>query len=64
VVEDVLGFLARRMVELEDELASAEPDDAEAMRTELGLTSQLIDLVLYQFHGVGPQDVERIEAAG
>ena len=64
VVEDVLGFLARRVVELEDELASAAPDDAESMRTELSLTSQLIDLVLYQFHGVGPKDVERIEAAG
>jgi hypothetical protein len=64
VVEDVLGFLARRVVELEDELASAAPDDAEAMRMELSLTSQLIDLVLYQFHGVGPKDVERIEAAG
>jgi len=63
VVEDVLGFLAHRLVELEDELASAPADEAEAMRTEMGLTSQLVDLVLYQFHGVGPQDVERIEAA-
>jgi hypothetical protein len=63
VVEDVLSFLARRVVELEDELASAEPDEAESKRTALDLTSQLVDLVLYQFHGVGPQDVERIEAA-
>ena len=64
VVEDVLSFLARRVVELEDELAGAEPEEAESMRAELGLTSQLVDLVLYQFHGVGPKDVERIEAAG
>jgi hypothetical protein len=63
VVEDVLEFLARRVVELEDELATAPADDADSMRTELGLTSQLVDLVLYQFHGVGPKDVERIEAA-
>lgn len=63
VVEDVLSFLARRVVELEDELASAELDEAESKRTALDLTSQLVDLVLYQFHGVGPQDVERIEAA-
>ncbi|MGE0160135.1 MAG: hypothetical protein AB7T31_12060 [Gemmatimonadales bacterium] len=63
VVEDVLAFLAHRVIELEDELAGAAPDDAEAMRMELGLTSQLVDLVLYQFHGVGPKDVERIEAA-
>ena len=34
------------------------------MRMALDLTSQLVDLVLYQFHGVGPKDVERIEAAG
>jgi hypothetical protein len=51
------------VVELEDELATAPADDADSMRTELGLTSQLVDLVLYQFHGVGPKDVERIEAA-
>jgi hypothetical protein len=63
VVEDILGFLARRVIELEDELAGAPADEVEAMRTGLDLTSQLIDLVLYQFHGVGPKDVERIEAA-
>ena len=63
VVEDILGFLARRIIELEDELAGAPADEVEAMRTELDLTSQLVDLVLYQFHGVGPKDVERIEAA-
>jgi hypothetical protein len=63
VVEDVLSFLARRVVELEDELAGADADEADAKRTALDLTSQLIDLVLYQFHGVGPKDVERIEAA-
>ena len=63
VVEDVLGFLARRVVELEDELTTAPADEADTMRIELDMTSQLVDLVLYQFHGVGPKDVERIEAA-
>jgi hypothetical protein len=64
VVEDVLGFLASRVVELEDGMATAPKDEVEAAREELDLTSQLVDLVLYQFHGVGPKDVERIEAAG
>ena len=63
VVEDTLAFLARRVIELEDALTSAPADEADSMRTELDLTSQLVDLVLYQFHGVGPRDVERIEAA-
>jgi hypothetical protein len=63
VVEDILGFLARRVVELEDALASAPADEVDATRTELDLASQLVDLVLYQLHGVGPKDVERIEAA-
>lgn len=64
VVEDVLSFLAQRVVELEDGLPSVPKGDVDAIRGELDLTSQLVDLVLYQFHGVGPKDVERIEAAG
>ena len=64
VVEDVLGFLARRVVELEEGIPTAPKDEVEAAREELSLTSQLVDLVLYQFHGVGAKDVERIEAAG
>jgi hypothetical protein len=64
VVEEVLEFLARRVVELEDGLASAPKDEVDAVREELVLTSQLVDLVLYLFHSVGPKDVERIEAAG
>ncbi|MBM4184663.1 MAG: hypothetical protein FJ207_10710 [Gemmatimonadetes bacterium] len=64
VVADVLGFLAKRVVELEDGLATAPKDEVAQAREELALTSQLVDLVLYEFHGVGPQDVERIEAAG
>jgi hypothetical protein len=64
VVEDVLDFLSRRVVELEDGLASAPKGEVDAVRAELDLTSQLVDLVLYQFHGVGPKDVERLEAAG
>jgi hypothetical protein len=64
VVQDVLVFLAKRVVELEEGIPSAAKDEADAAREELALTSQLVDLVLYQFHGVGAKDVERIEAAG
>ena len=63
VVEDILSFLAHRVIELEDALATPAPDEAATLRQELSLTSQLVDLVLYEFHGVGPKDVERIEAA-
>ena len=66
VVEDVLSFLSRRVVELEDGLAQPDEagDEAEKLRAELEMTSHLVDLVLYLFHDVAPEDVERIEAAG
>lgn len=62
VVEDVLGFLAARVVELEDGLADPEVSEGESMRGEMELTSRLIDLVLYRYHELGPEDVELVEA--
>lgn len=63
VVEDILRFLAGRVVELEDGLS--EPDeDAGKLHTELEMTSHLIDLVLYQFHRVSREEMEVIEASG
>lgn len=64
VVEDVLSFLAGRVVELEDGLAGTPENEANKLRIELEMTSQLIDLVLYQFHNVRPEEMERIEASG
>lgn len=64
VVQDILTFLARRVVELEDGLAEPTGGEAARMRSELEMTSRLIDLVLYEYHGVGAEDVERIEAGG
>lgn len=61
VVEDILEFLAARVVELEGGPAEADAEGATRGRTELDMTSRLIDLVLYRFHGLGPEDVERIE---
>ncbi len=64
IVEDVLAFLSQRVIELEDSLADTGVSEADKLRAELGMTSNLIDLVLYLFHELGPEDVERIEAAG
>lgn len=61
VVEDILGFLAARVVELEDGLAGSDAEGEARMRTELDMTSRLIDLVLYQFHGLEAAEVERLE---
>jgi hypothetical protein len=63
VVVDVLGFLANRAVELEDGLA--EPDDAgdvKRLGAELEMTSGLMDRVLYLYHGLSADDIERVEA--
>jgi len=61
VVDDLLGFLARRVVELEDTLP--EPDaDAARLRAELAMTSGLIDRVLYLLYGLEGDDIERVEA--
>ena len=64
VVEDILAFLAGRVVELGDGLS--EPEDGEAARhhAELEMTSGLIDQVLYLYHDLDQRDVERLEAAG
>ncbi len=64
VVEDILSFLSGRVVELEDGLAQPGDEEAEKLRAELEMTSHLVDLVLYLFHDVAEEDVERIEAAG
>lgn len=64
VVQDILVFLSGRVIELEDGLAGSPDEDADKLRLELEMTSHLIDLVLYQFHDVRPEEMERIEAAG
>ncbi len=64
VVSDILRFLAHRVVDLEDGLADADGDETGRLRSELDMTSHLIDLVLYQFHRVSREEMERIEASG
>lgn len=63
VVEDLLNFLAARVVELEDGLASPEPDGEERLRFEVEMTSRLVDLVLYRYHEFSLADVETLEAS-
>lgn len=64
VVEDVLTFLAARIVELEDGLSDPDPDDdeAEVLQREKKLANRLIDLVLYRYHGLSGEEVERVES--
>ena len=61
VVEDILDFLCGQVLELEDGLA-INGADSDRLRTDVHMTSRLIDLVLYRFHDLGPEDVERVEA--
>lgn len=61
IVDELLGFLARRVVELEDTLPEPDADEAR-LRAELGMTSGLIDRVLYLLHGLEGDDIERVEA--
>lgn len=63
VVCDVLRFLARRIVELEEEAANSEGEEREHRDAELHLTSRLVDLVFYTFYDIGPDEVEKVEAA-
>jgi len=62
VVEDILGFLAERVVELEDGLAKPDGDREDRLREELDMTSRLVDLVLFLFHELDHADIERVEA--
>ncbi len=63
VVVDVTEFLAGRVVELEECLAAPDVDNADGLRADLDMTSRLIDLVLYLYHELKLEDVERLEAA-
>lgn len=62
VVEDVLHFLARRVVELEDSLDGAEGDERVGMERERAMAGRLIDLVLYRYHDLSTEEIERAEA--
>ena len=58
VVEDVVGFLAQRVVELQDSAGTTAIEDPARTALELAVTDRLLDLVLFQFHGIDPADAE------
>lgn len=55
VVEDVLDFLAERLEALD--AGDSDGDAAEDAR----LTGELVDLVLYQLHGLSKEQIARVE---
>lgn len=63
LVEELLRFLAGRVLALEEEISGGRADEPERLRGELTLTDQLIDHVLYEYHRLTAEDVGRLEAA-
>jgi hypothetical protein len=63
VVGAILDFLATRVVELGEREAEPDGEEVERLRAELDMTGNLIDRVLYLYHGLGGEDMERVEAA-
>ncbi len=58
IAEDVVRFLAERVVALQDKMGGDGEEDAEQRARDLGLTDRLLDLVLFRLHGVDPADAE------
>lgn len=63
VVADFLGFLADRVVTLEENLDGDEASEPEKLKRELEMTSDLIDRVLYLYHELSDQEIEYVETA-
>jgi hypothetical protein len=62
VVDDLLVFLASRVVELDEDVSGLEGEERDQREAELKLTSRLLDLVLYYRHGLALEEVDRVEA--
>lgn len=64
IVEEILGFLAGRVVTLRAELREQDPEwDVEQSTRELSMTEPLIDLVLALLYEVTPAERVRLERA-
>lgn len=64
VVDEILVFLAGRIVELEERLSAPDDDDdTDQLRSEFDTTNRLLDLVLYRYHGLDAALVEGLEAS-
>jgi hypothetical protein len=63
VVEELLRFLAARVLELDDRISTGQVDgEPDKMRRELEMTDRLLDLVLYRWLELSPQEAARAEA--
>jgi hypothetical protein len=60
VVEDLLRFLAGRLLEIDEQLAD-DGDHADQLEAERLATDRLIDLVLHRYHGLDATDVDALE---
>lgn len=63
VVEALLRFLAGRVLELDQQITSGQVDgEPDRVRRELEMTDRLLDLVLYRWLELSPQEAARVEA--
>ncbi|MEX2466721.1 MAG: hypothetical protein WD995_07405 [Gemmatimonadota bacterium] len=62
VVEDILAFLAGRIVELGERIDGPDEESEARLRFELDTTGQLLDIVLYVYHELSTDEIERLEA--
>jgi hypothetical protein len=63
VVDGLLEFLVSRIVELEEETACCEGEEKDHREAELKMTARLVDLVIYLFFKLSPNEIARVEAA-
>ena len=63
VVQDILVFLAARIVEFEGQAAASDEEDRLHRAAELKMTDRLVDLVLYLLHRLESEEVAKVEAA-
>ena len=63
VVQDLLDFLAGRVLELHEALSEGPGDDEARLRAELQATDRLVDLVLFLYHGLDKDEMDRLETA-
>ena len=63
VVEDLLRFLGERVLELDERISTGQVDgEPEKVRWELDMTDRLLDLVLYRWLELSPQETARVES--
>ena len=63
VVEELLRFLGAQVLELDERISTGDVDgEPDKVRRELEMTDRLLDLVLYRWLELSPQEAARAEA--